>query len=143
MTDFSLIQLGVLSKLLGDKLPLYLSVAQTSGNWNTFSWNSLQGLWQSSLWNLFICLAGITLIFRSSLLEVFCKKSVLKRFAKFTGKQVGVGFVLTQENNMLEVATVHFLFIWWITLFKHLNSLICKFTRFCFYEQLLISASVA
>ena len=67
-------------------MPLHLSVAQTSGNWNTFSWNSLQGLWHSSLWNLFICLAGITLIFRSILLEVFCEKSVLKRFAKFTGK---------------------------------------------------------
>ena len=50
------------------------------------SWNSLQGWWQSFLSNLFIYLAGIALIFRSSLLEVFCKKCVLKMLAKFKVK---------------------------------------------------------
>ena len=111
-------------------MPLHLSVAQTSGNWNTFSWNLLQGLWQSSLWNLFICLAGITLIFRSILLEVFCEKSVLKRFAKFIGKHFCQSLFFNKVAG-LRPATLLKKRLW----YRYFPVNFAKFLRISFFKE--------
>ena len=45
----------------------------------------------------------MTILFRNSRMEVFCKKAVLKNFAKFTGKHLCSACNLTKKEKPTQV----------------------------------------